>query len=131
MNWRQRFSCPTSGWLWRSYRHVRSPFLRTNNPHSNSGHSADDLCFPGIGKMPKVAAGQRMGHKGQLISLQLTPRAGVPTGNFYEVDWPIQFCSPRRRTKDFAHLVVYLDERARWDEGIHRMISKADITVLT
>src|SRR5258708_7928759 len=130
MNWRLRFSCPTSRWLWRFYRHVRSPFLRANNPHSNSGHSADNLCFPGIGKVPKAAARQRMGHKGQLIPLQFTPRASIPTWNLHEIDWPIQFCPPRRGAQDFAHLVVYLYERARWDEGIHHVVSKADIAVL-
>src|SRR5260370_62510 len=62
--------------------------------------------------------------------LQCTPRPCVPTGNSDEIDWSIPFCAPRRGAKDFAHLVVYLHERARWDKGIHRMVSKADIAVL-
>src|SRR5258708_33942550 len=71
-----------------------------------------------------------MGYQSQLIPLQFTPRASIPTWNFYKVDWPIQFCPPRRVTKDFVHLVVYLHERARWYQGIHRMVSKADIAVV-
>ncbi len=71
-----------------------------------------------------------MGYKGQLIPLQFTPRASIPTWKFYKIDWPIQFCAPRRGAEDFAHLVVYLHERARWDKRIHRMVSKADIAVL-
>ncbi len=72
-----------------------------------------------------------MGHQGQLIPFQFTPRASEATWSFYKIDWPIQFCPPRRGTKDFAHLVVYLHERARWDKGVHRMVSKADIAILT
>jgi hypothetical protein len=72
-----------------------------------------------------------MGKKRQQIPLQLTPRAGVPTGNLYEIDGPVEFCPPRRVTKDFAHLGVYLNQGARWDKGIHCVVSKADIAVLT
>ena len=72
-----------------------------------------------------------MGHQGQLIPLQFAPRARIPTTDSYEVDWPIQFCPPGRRTKDFAHPVVYLHEGARWDKGIHRVVSKADVPIQT
>src|SRR6266481_3364177 len=71
-----------------------------------------------------------MGYEGQLIPRQFTPRASVSTWSFYKIDWPIQFCPPRRGAKDFAHLVVYLHERAWWDKGVHRIVSKADIAVL-
>jgi len=56
MSLRLRFSYPMSRWLWRSYRHARRCFLRTNNPHSDTGHSADDFCFPRIRKVSKAGA---------------------------------------------------------------------------
>src|SRR6266481_1181728 len=71
-----------------------------------------------------------MRDKGQLIPLQLTPRASKATWNSYKIDGSIQFCPPGSGAKDFAHLVVYLHERARWDKGIHHMVSKADVAVL-
>src|SRR5258708_13950944 len=72
-----------------------------------------------------------MGHQGQLIPLQFTPRASVPSWSFYEIDWPIQFCPPQGGTEDFAHMVVYLHERARRDNRIHRMVPKTHVSIQT
>src|SRR5258706_12147121 len=72
-----------------------------------------------------------MGHQSQLIPLQFTPRASVPSWRFYEIDWPIQFCPPQGGTEDFAHMVVYLHERARRDKRIHRMVPKTDVSIQT
>src|SRR5690348_15700143 len=72
-----------------------------------------------------------MGHQGQLIPLQFTPRASISARDFYEIDWSIQFCPPRRRAKNFAHSVVDLHEGTRWNKGIHRVVSEADVSIQT
>ncbi len=51
-----RFSCPTSRSPWRSCRHARSLLFATNNPHSNTDHSADNFSVLGIGEVPKATA---------------------------------------------------------------------------
>lgn len=98
------------------------------NSHRHTSHTPNDFCLRWIIEMSDRLARLWMWNDHQLPFVELTPATEVSVPQLDEVNGPLEFRSPLRRT-DFSLTRIDLHQRSRANERIQSVVFKTDVAI--
>src|SRR3954454_6871605 len=107
-------------------RRPREPSVQS---HSDSHNLSKDLSLAAITQYLRLCRRQRMRLHHKHRSIHFAPAARIAIARFHKVDRPLELRPPW----PFRHLplaLIYLDERTRHQQRIHRPVFRTDISIV-
>ena len=98
--------------------------------HGHGDHPAHDVAICRVANLADLHRRLRAWDQDQVVSIQLTPTAGIAISELHKIDGPLRDVTPAAR-RDFALSGIDGHNGAGANDGIKRVVLKPDLSAKT